>query len=455
MGNSSNRGKVVLFYPTIQDLWQYVWFPFPYLYLGPFLEGEGFEVKVIDARVEKDWAGLLQKEVGDAICFGITSMTGPDLVNAMEACRMVRELCPKLPIVWGGHHARQVPDQILKEDFGDYVFTGQAEYSFVELVKTFETKKEPVGIDGLVYLRNGNMAGNALAPVIDFGYDIFPAYHLLDIEKYRSPNNIAAYFSSQGCPHRCSFCTASDFSYSSRSIQQTEQEINHIVNELGFRSLFFKDGTFFVSKKRVLAIAQMLTEFSPEVKWKAGARANSLLEYSPEEMGLLRDSGLRSVFFGIESGSQQVLNTMSKKIVPEHAVRSAQLSVEYCFEFYASLMFATPGETLEDLKQTISLIRKIKKINPDATIQNCVYIPLPGTPMYEMAIARGYRPPKTTREWSERDISSNFENRDDISWIEPSILREYIKIYNDEFPKYRHVFEREKEGVYESPLKQA
>jgi anaerobic magnesium-protoporphyrin IX monomethyl ester cyclase len=455
MGYNSKRGKVVLFYPTIQDLWQYVWFPFPYLYLAPFLEGAGFDVKIIDARIEPNWRDMLRKEIGDAICFGMTSMTGPDLANAMEACRAVRDTRPELPIVWGGHHARQVPNQILIEGFGDFVFRGQAEYGFVELVKLLERDQDPEGIAGLVYLLNGNVVGNTLAPIVDFGYNVFPAYHLLDIERYRSPNNIVAYFSSQGCPFHCTFCTASDFSYSYRSLDQVKEEINYLVTDLGFKSLFFKDGTFFVSKKRVLAIAELLLELWPEVKWKAGARANSLLEYSPKEMSMLRDSGLRSVFFGIESGSQQVLEGMSKKIVPEHAIRSAQLSVDYGFEFYASLMYATPGETLEDLKQTISLVRKIKEINPNATIQNCVYIPLPGTLMYEMAVSRGYQPPRTTKEWSRRDITSNFENRDDINWIKPSILAEYIRIYNNEFPSYRHVFEREKEGDYESPLKQA
>ena len=190
------------------------------------------------------------------------------------------------------------------------------------------------------------------------------------------------------------------------------------------------------------------------MKWKGNARANSLLKYSDDELKLLVGSGLRSVFFGVESASQRILENMKKKITPEQVLKSAEISVEYGFEFYASFMFATPGETIDDLKQNIDLMNKIKEINPNATLQNSVYIPLPGTDMYYMCLERGFVPPKTTLEWSSRDITSNFENRDDINWIEPSVLKEYIKVYDEAFPNYKHVFQREKAREYESPLKE-
>ena len=144
---------------------------------------------------------------------------------------------------------------------------------------------------------------------------------------------------------------------------------------------------------------------------------------------------------------------MRKKITPEQVLKSARISVDYGFEFYASFMFATPGETVDDLKQNIDLMNKIKEINPNATLQNAIYNPMPGTDMYHRCLERGFVPPKTTLEWSSRVFDSNFENRDDLNWIEPSVLREYIKVYDEAFPNYKHVFEREKAGEYESPLK--
>ena len=136
--NISKKGKMVFFYPTIDDLWEHVWFPFPYLYLSPFLEHAGFEVKIIDARIDQDWQETISREVDDAISFGVTAMTGPDLASAVEACQIVRETKSNLPIIWGGHHARQLPEQILNEGVADYVFTGAAEYSLLDFLTAIE-----------------------------------------------------------------------------------------------------------------------------------------------------------------------------------------------------------------------------------------------------------------------------------------------------------------------------
>ena len=450
---TGDRGKLILFYPTIEDRWEHVWFPFPYLYLPPFLEEAGFEVEIIDARVEKDWRGLLRQEIGDAIGFAMTGMSGPDLIVAIEACNIVRNMQPEIPVIWGGHHARVAPEQLLQEGLADYVINGRGEYSLVKLLTSLEDKKEVGDVEGLVYIREGKVCVNAPISVTNFDNDILPAYHLLDIEKYRSPNNIAGYLSAQGCPFRCSYCTENNYAYTYRTDEQLRRELDFLIKEKKFTSLFFHDGTFFVSKERILKIARLFLEEYPGVKWKGNALVHSLLKFSDEELKLLVDSGLRSIFFGVESASPKVLKKMNKTITPDQALKSLKICTDYGIEFYASFMFATPGETVDDLKQNIDLMNNIKKINPKATLQNCIYIPLPGTEMFYMCLDRGFVPPKTTREWANRDVTSNFENRDDVNWIEPTVLKDYIKVYNEAFPNYKHVFEREKEGEYSSPLK--
>lgn len=446
--------RVVFFYPTFPNAPKYVWFPFPYLYLSPFLEKEGFEVIIIDARVEDDWETVLSREIEDASFFGVTSMTGPDIESAAKASSIVQETVPGIPVIWGGHHAKHYPEQIIEEGAADYVFTGNGEYGLVSLLKNLVAERGIPDIQGLIYKgENGKISGNRSIPSVSFSYDIFPAYHLLNIENYRSPNNIASYFSTRGCPFKCSFCTTGDIRHSYRKMEQVEKDLRLLIIEKEFQNIFFQDGTFFISKKRVMDIAERLMSINPEVKWKAKARVNSLLEYSKEEVQYLYKSGLRSIFFGVESGSGRVLKNMNKSITKEETIASATLCHNYGFEFYASFMFATPGETVEDLKETIELINTIKSVNPNAVIQNCIYIPLPGTPMFEMCMNHDYKPPQTLKEWYSRDISSNFEKRNDINWLKPDILEEYISLYNQEFPEYRHVYEREETGKYYSPLK--
>ena len=97
---SKNKGKVVLFYPHFgtgaQDNH---WFPFPYLYLAPFLEKAGYTVKILDARVEPDWKDILAKELKDSFALGVTSMSGQDLIPAMEASEIAKGKNNKIYII--------------------------------------------------------------------------------------------------------------------------------------------------------------------------------------------------------------------------------------------------------------------------------------------------------------------------------------------------------------------
>lgn len=208
---------------------------------------------------------------------------------------------------------------------------------------------------------------------ISFDYELYPGFHLIDVEKYRSSNNIISMFTSRGCPFRCTFCTTGDKEYSERTLEQVKNEITTVANELKFKNIFFQDGTFFVRKKRVMEIAEWMIASGFNVKWKAKARTNSLLDYSADELALLKKSGLVSVFFGVESGSPRVLERMQKDTTPQDAEKSAAICRDLDIEFYASFMFAVPRETIADLRSTIAQIRRLKKINPKALIQNCIY----------------------------------------------------------------------------------
>ena len=129
----TRKGKVVLFFPHFGD-YDNSWFPFPYLYLAPFLEKTGFEVKIIDARVEKDWKNILTKELKDSFALGITSMSGPDLIPAIEASEIAQGMDNHINIIWGGHHASALPDEVFDAGVADYVLLGPAEFTFPVLL---------------------------------------------------------------------------------------------------------------------------------------------------------------------------------------------------------------------------------------------------------------------------------------------------------------------------------
>jgi radical SAM superfamily enzyme YgiQ (UPF0313 family) len=445
-----SNGKVVLFYPTYEGISRWHWMPFPFLYLAPYLERGGFSVRIIDARVEVDWREVLRTELADALCLGVTSMTGPDLLAAMEAAGIAKVLRPDLPVVWGGPHATDLPELTAEHEHVDVVVVGQGEEILLELCRRVAAGRDWADVPGVVYRRDGKVQATPSAPCVRFDHDLFPAYHLLDVERYRSHNNVVSLFSALGCPFKCTFCTTGEKQYLARTDVQATREIDYLVKDLGFHNLFFQDGTFFLKKARVMTLARHLRDLGPEVKWKAKARANSLLDYGPDELSLLRDSGLVSVFFGLESGSPKILKIMNKGIDTGMAEKSAAICRDYGFEFYTSFMFAVPHEGVEDLKLSLSYIDRLRDINPAVIVQQCVYIPLPGTPMYDMVLECGYTPPATLEEWAKRNITSRFEERTDVTWLPAAEREEYIRLFNETFGYVQHLFEKERDGKYTS-----
>jgi len=256
-----NKGKVILFYPGHEaGKRSYHWFPFPFLYLSPFLEESGYEVKIIDARVEENWKTILEDSLADALCLGITAMTGRDIKDGIEAAMTCREIGPRVSIVWGGPHTTALPEQTAESQYVDIAVKGQGEEVVTEIVNRLYHRREIYDIPGIAYKKNGNTFQNGMSSLIPFDYDIFPAYHLISAEKYRSPNNIVSYFASRGCPFSCTFCTTGTKGYSLRKFDQVKKELLFFVNDLQFKNIFFQDGTYFVNKKKVMELSKWIIE---------------------------------------------------------------------------------------------------------------------------------------------------------------------------------------------------
>ena len=450
-----NKGKVVLFFPHFgPDQQDNHWFPFPYLYIGPFLEKAGYTVKIIDARVDKDWTNLLKKELKDAFALGVTSMSGQDLIPAVEASEIAKNMDKKIHIIWGGSHASALPDEIFDAGATDYVLKGPAEFTFPKLLDCIYLKKEiPSDIKGILYKKNGKVVGNrGINPAI-FHYKESPGYHLIDVEKYRSKNNVVSYFKTRGCPYKCTFCATGNFDTSTRTVPQYHSEIKYLLQDMNFKSLCFRDPTFFLDTKTVMDCAELLHSIG-NIKWKGQARGTFHRQYTYDQMEFMKKSGLKSVMFGVESGSQRMLDIMIKKVRREDYIKSAEVLGHLGVEMYASFMFAMPRETIADLKETISLMHALKKANPNILLKNCIYVPLPDTGMYKDAVQLGYQPPTTLKGWSERNCNATFETRGDVTWMKKDLLKEYIKIYNDEFSEEdrKPAFMRERSGEYVNPV---
>jgi radical SAM superfamily enzyme YgiQ (UPF0313 family) len=430
---SRARNKVVLFFPIINPDTRYHWFPFSLLTLGATLKTAGFEPVIIDERLDPDYRDLLANDLDEAVCFGTTAMTGHQIKGGLESSRLVRELSPDVPIVWGGRHATLLPLQTVRHPLVDIVVRSQGEITLLEVAQARANGAKLGDVRGICHKKGDEVVSTPAREICDvrslhgFGWD------LIDIKRYINPETMAfAYFSSFGCPARCGFCTNSWFQRRWMSLDS-----NHVLNDLeylittyGFKSLMFQDSNFFVNRRRVETLANGFLARDFNLKWKASIRADQLWKYDDGILQLLEDSGLCSLFIGIESGSQRMLDQMQKDTTPEDALKSIRASTGFDFEIHVSLMFGIPNETIDDLRQSIEHVEQLRAINPDIKVQTCFYSPFPETPLNAIAESLGYVPPSTLEDWQFIKEQTEFNLP---VWFDEEMAAEYERLFREAF----------------------
>lgn len=176
-------GLVILFYPkTGVDEISRV--PSSVLAVASPLVEAGFEVEIIDARVDRDYAQRLLSLLGDALCVGISSMTGYQVHSGLEAARLIREKGPEVPIVWGGFHPTLLPSQTIAHPLVDIIVKGQGEITMVELAKRLGKGSTLRDVRGICYKENGRIVENPDREWEDINN--FPplAFDLIQAENY-------------------------------------------------------------------------------------------------------------------------------------------------------------------------------------------------------------------------------------------------------------------------------
>ena len=203
---------VVLVYPHVIKGWQarpIVALPMSLLCIATPVLNAGYDVKIIDQRVEPRWRSILKEELQkDPLCVGVSSMTGPQLRHALDISKIVKEY-GNLPVVWGGTHASLLPAQTLENENIDIVVQGEGEETFAELVQALDGKQPLSNVKGIWYKDNGRIKDTGARPFIDLNEQPPLPYHLVDLTKFtRTMFGIEHldFFTSRGCPHQCTFC---------------------------------------------------------------------------------------------------------------------------------------------------------------------------------------------------------------------------------------------------------
>ncbi len=347
-----------------------------------------YHIRIIDALLEdltpEGLRAIMEEEKPDVV--GIHAITLA-LLDVLDTSRIVRMSNPGVKIVMGGPHTSIFPEESLGYSEFDYVVLGEGEKPFFDLLKYLETgDKSLLPIDGVM---GGEEELNRLAsPYIHDDLDTLPppARDLTQYDRYstvvsRHPPTTTI-MGSRGCPYKCTFCyTAGGKRFRPRSVDNIIKEIQECI-ELGIREFFFFDETFFIDKDRVIEFCRRIIDEDLHFYWDVRGRVDLV---NPEMLRWMKKAGCQRIQYGVESGNARVLKILKKGFTPDMAGKAIGWTREAGISTYADFMIGNPGETMEEIMETIEFARKI---SPDY-VHYSITTPYPKTELYRQALERG------------------------------------------------------------------
>jgi anaerobic magnesium-protoporphyrin IX monomethyl ester cyclase len=357
------------------------------LYIAAVVEDiPGIDIRIIDANADElgieELEELIARESPDMVGFSVLTF---NLLNCMEVSRIIRKQSPKTTICFGGWHPTLYPQETLAFDIVDIIVIGEGELTFRELVTAYTengspTEKGLAAIKGIGYKTSkGHAIINPPREIVKNLDDLpLPAYNLVDRTKYSNllacSDQVVNIMTSRGCPHRCVFCDLRRTAYRYRTPLNILEEIRFWV-EKGVQEFFIQDDNFTINRKRTIEFCRLLSAENLNVKYKISSRVDCIDE---EICRYLKNSGCYRIYFGVESGSQKILDYLEKGATVQHIKTAFQAAHKYNIDCCAYIMIGVPPETEEDIRSTTRLIKDIRPNHLHCSI--CT--PMPRTHLY-------------------------------------------------------------------------
>lgn len=416
------------------------------LAISTYLVKEEYDIRIYNSS-QKEYLEALD-HLDKAICVGITSMTGYQIIEGLNLARLVREKNKGIPIVWGGVHPTIKPRQTIKHPLVDIVVRGQGEETFYELIKALESGSDLNGIPGITFKKDGKIIENISRTIKNINdFPLIP-YHLMGdgIENFitRSGpwNRRLPIITSDGCPFNCGFCYLSTPEFKKKwdayPPERVVNEIEYLVNKYKLNEIDVRDANFFIDKNRAGKIFQGIIEKKIKVSLiNVNGRVDQLAGFDDNYWQLMKSAGVKQLLVGAESGDQEMLHLINKGITIETTMECERRAAKHKIDINNSMLTNFPPTTNDpilakkvskrELNNTIELIRKLYAINPTTNILLFSYTPYPGTPLYELCTKQGFKDPINLEEWGKMNLNTNT-----IPWVTQEQL-DKVEFLNDLF----------------------
>jgi anaerobic magnesium-protoporphyrin IX monomethyl ester cyclase len=300
---------------------------------------------------------------------------------ALRLASICKQFDKNIIVVVGGDHPTILPRELLKSEDVDFAVSGEGEFAMLDLVEVLSKDKNNFAqIDGLSFKRDGLIVSNKSRALInDLDSLPFPDIEsLFDSENYR-PIDLGIMMTSRGCPNSCTYCGIANTSgrrVRVRSIGNVISEIKELNQKYDVTYFSFRDASFTVDRNHTIDFCNRIIEENLNIQWECSTRMDLLDDVLISKM---KNSGCVTIRVGIESGNEQLMQRMKRKVTLDQIRQGARTLNKHRMNWSAYFMFGVPGETKRTIEDSIRLINEIDP--PFVTVAN--YSLIPGTEMYE------------------------------------------------------------------------
>lgn len=419
-------------------------------YIAGSLLEENHEVNVFDFNLQgnddRKFIGEVERFQPDFV--GISFVT-PLIKEADRIARIVKRFNQNILVIGGGPHCSSFPESSLKETSLDIAVVGEGDF----IIKDIANEKNLSEIQGIAYKKDGEIFVNKRR---DFVNDLdtlpIPALHLFKINQYKTSSTIVrknpatGLETSRGCVYRCVYCNKSCFgmTFRTKSPERVVEEFVRIKN-MGFKEILLADDGFTTDIERAKKVCDLLIEKKVNMNWCAsnGIRVNRV---DSEVLRKMKQAGCYRVYYGIESGNQEVLNRMKKGITLEQVRKAVRWGKEAGLEVIGYFMIGLPGETEKTMQETIDFA---KSLDLDLCKMS-ITIPLPATELFEELDRKGLIKVYDWTKFKFYSTPSDIYNHENLSW--DTINKYYAKFYREIYLNPRFMLKRIKNGIKNGTL---
>ena len=355
-------------------IWDSIYPPLSLATIASYLR-DSHEVTIIDAIAEEIDIHSLIKDprIKDVELF-IASVSTPTIKEDLKILSQLKRIT-QAKIAIFGVHASYYAENLIKYETIDYVLLGNPETPAFRLA---EGKKDRY--EGIIYKENNQIIRIPASPPPSKLSLKVPSWDLVDLEKYKIPIKKKKYVllsTARGCPFNCAFCVVPFY----RGRKVRFREVSEVISELKevtkfVDEIFFYTDLFTFNKKYVTQLCEKILAEGIKIDWICNSRVDT---FDQNVAQIMRKAGCWMVSFGIESGNQQILDLMGKKITLAQSIAAVEAAKKEGIITIGHFVLGFPGETSTSLAETLKFSRKL---NLDFA-EFYIATPFPGSELFE------------------------------------------------------------------------